>query len=112
MNIYPLEKDVLKAVWELLQTRFKAGHWDRVSSPARIYKGRLTRPKNVGMADIVGCLYGAYVAIECKTDNPHSGNPSTRAAQAAWAEDVIRATGIYIIARRPEDVSVVLEELE
>lgn len=106
-----LERDVLKAIWECLQTRFADGHWDRVSSPAKLYKGRPVRPKNVGMADIVGCLYGAYVAIECKTEDARSGNPSTRKAQAEWSADVQRAKGIYIIARSQEDVIAVLGEL-
>lgn len=106
------EQAVLKAVWELLQTKYKHGHWDRVSSPAKLYKGRPVKPKNLGMADIVGCLHGQYVAIECKTEDRHSGNPDTRKRQAEWGADVVKADGLYRIARSAQDVDDLLKELE
>lgn len=57
-----------------------------------------------GMADIVCCVNGRFVAIEVKTEDGEQ-----TLAQREWQEGVERAGGVYVLARRLEDVTAVVE---
>lgn len=109
-----LERDVLKPVWELLQTKYRHGHWSRVSAPLRLYKGIKVKSPNRGMGDIIGCLRGQYIEIETKWEGADRSHKDTKAAQAARRESVTKpgSDGLYIIARSPDDVDKVLREID
>ena len=60
----------------------------------------------VGQSDILGVLYGRFIAIEVKSK---TGRQSTD--QCAFQEKIESAGGVYIIARTPADVISTLRKL-
>lgn len=65
--------------------------------------GRRVRAAMPGAADLIACIQGYFVAVECKTA---SGRQSS--AQRRYECAVQRAGGIYLLARGAEDVRHVL----
>ena len=104
------EKDVQKAILALLRTKYADGRWDRFT-PARFGRGgRRVKSANAGVADIIGCWRGRYVAIECKRIEGGGGNPDTKKAQTEYAVQVGNAGGLYILARSIDDVERAMRE--
>ena len=69
--------------------------------------GRRVRAAMPGAADIIACLYGIFLAVECKTA---SGRQSP--AQLRYQEAVERAGGMYLVARSTKDVIEFLRRRE
>ena len=67
-------------------------------------KGRFVRFGVRGQADILCCIKGQFVAIECKAEDGEQ-----TLAQKEWQAGLERAGGFYILARKLEDVTEVLE---
>ena len=67
--------------------------------------GRRVRAAMPGAADIIACLYGIFVAVECKTA---SGRQSP--AQRRYQEAVQRAGGMYLLARSVDDATDFLRQ--
>lgn len=65
--------------------------------------GRRVRASMVGAADIIACLGGKFIAVECKA----RGGRIT-AAQARYGNAVTRAGGVYLIVRSPEQLAGLL----
>ena len=56
---------------------------------------RFVRFNRKGAPDIIGCLRGTYVGIECKRDGRSVQSPDQRRFQ----ENVERAGGVYVVVR-------------
>ena len=88
-----LEKDVLKAVWQLLHTKYKDGTWVRVN-PVRLTTrkdGKLIvtkTPGSVGCSDIVGCYRGDFIGIECKAPGGKLSD-----SQLKWQDHLVKNSG-------------------
>lgn len=67
-------------------------------------KGQFVKFGVRGQADIVCCIKGQFVAIECKAEDGEQ-----TLAQKEWQAGLERAGGFYILARKLEDVTEVLE---
>lgn len=55
---------------------------------------------NVGMPDIVCIIRGRFVGIEVKSESGRQ-----RPEQRVWQERIVKAGGVYMLARSWEDVS-------
>ena len=67
-------------------------------------KGQFVKFGVRGQADIVCCIKGQFVAIECKAEDGEQ-----TLVQKEWQAGLERAGGFYILARKLEDVTEVLE---
>jgi len=73
-----------------------------------LHSGGGFRPSPVkGLADIIGCLYGRFVAIEVKTKK---GKVSQN--QVEFCKSVQSSGGVYIVARDLQTVQDMIEHLE
>lgn len=61
--------------------------------------GRPVRYGCVGSPDVVACVAGRFVGVECKV-----GRDRQRIEQRAFADATARAQGIYVLARSVDDV--------
>jgi len=65
--------------------------------------GRPVKFSEKGAADVLACVDGCFVAIECKT---RKGRQS--AAQKCWQQKIEAAGGLYVLARSADDVLAAL----
>lgn len=68
-------------------------------------KGRFVRFGVRGQADILCCIKGQFVAIECKAEDGEQ-----TLAQKEWQAGLEHAGGFYILARKLEDVEKVIND--
>lgn len=66
---------------------------------------RKSDPRTNGMPDIICIIRGRFIGIEVK-----SAEGKQDANQKRWQGDIVRAGGIYILAKRWEDVTMTLLE--
>lgn len=92
---------VLAACRQVLQARGVA-FW-RINTGATKTADRFIRYGSVGFSDIVACIGGRFVAIECKAPK---GKQSE--AQAAFQAEVERAGGSYWLVKSSEDLERLL----
>lgn len=75
------------------------GHvWGNNTGALRDTTGRVVRYGQVGSADILGCIGGKFLAIECKV-----GRDRLSPAQKAWGAAIIRSGGLWCEARSVDD---------
>ncbi len=68
---------------------------------------RVVRGAPIGTADIIACIHGRYVAIECKV---RPNKPTVY--QLDFLSSVARADGIAVIAYSLDDVIAIVEALK
>jgi len=61
--------------------------------------GRLFRYGLKGSSDILACINGRFVGVECK-----AGRDTVKKHQRAFGDALERAGGVYIVARSVDDV--------
>jgi hypothetical protein len=74
--------------------------WNNNTGALRDKTDRLVRYGLPGSADILACIKGRFVSIECKV-----GRDFIRKNQRDFAGAVARNGGIYILARTVDDVA-------
>jgi hypothetical protein len=74
--------------------------WPNNTGALKDATGRLVRYGLVGSPDILACIKGRMVGIECKVGRDWQRHP-----QKQFAAALARADGIYILARSVEDVT-------
>jgi hypothetical protein len=77
--------------------------WANNTGALKDATGRLVRYGLVGSPDILACIKGRFVGIECKV-----GRDWQKPAQKAFAAALTRAGGIYLLARSVDDVTACL----
>ena len=99
------EKDLLKLIQDWL-TAHKVFHY-RSNTGAVAFKGgaktRFVRFGTPGAPDIIAVVKGQYVGIEVKGEKGEQSQ-----VQYDFQMDLKRAGGLYILARKLEDVTAVL----
>lgn len=98
------EQDIQNLIMIYVTALPRSFFW-RANTGASMQDGRFTRYGIPGQADILGALYGRFVAIEVKTK---TGRQSV--SQKQWQVNFERGGGLYILARSVEDVKNVLKE--
>ena len=73
--------------------------WKNNTGVLRDVTNRPVRYGCVGSPDVVACLKGRFVGVECKV-----GKDRQRPEQRAFAAATDRASGLYILARSVDDV--------
>lgn len=73
--------------------------WKNATGALKAADGRLVRYGCVGSPDVVACISGRFVGVECKV-----GRDQHRPEQKSFAAATDRAGGIYILARSVDDV--------
>jgi hypothetical protein len=73
--------------------------WRNNTGALKAADGRLVRYGCVGSPDVVACISGRFVGVECKV-----GRDQHRPEQKAFAAATGRAGGLYILARSVDDV--------
>jgi len=74
--------------------------WPNNTGALKDATGRLVRYGLVGSPDILACIKGRMVGIECKV-----GRDWQKSAQKQFAAALGKADGIYILARTVENVT-------
>lgn len=74
--------------------------WKNSTGALKDATGRLVRYGLPGSSDVLACISGRMVGVECKV-----GRDRQREHQARFADALHRAGGIYILARSVEDVT-------
>lgn len=92
------EKDVQKAILDYLGYK-KIFHYRNNSGAFKTERGGFYRFGATGSPDIVCCVRGRYVGIECKAPK---GRQSPN--QKIFQENLEKAGGLYILAKSIEDV--------
>jgi len=99
------ERDVVNVTLEYLAYHPKVAWAKRMNTGALKVQARFIRFGFVGCADIIGQLKdGRFLAIECK-----SSEGRITVAQQQFLELVKRSNGVACVARRLEDVILMLE---
>jgi hypothetical protein len=73
-----------------------------VSVPYKTHGNRFTQS---GIADILVCIYGVFVALECKV-----GNNKASESQALYLQSINKAGGIGRIVRHPLEIEGIVRE--
>jgi hypothetical protein len=73
--------------------------WKNATGALRDASGRMVRYGCIGSPDVLACLAGRFVGVECKV-----GRDRQRTEQRAFAAATERAAGLYILARSVDDV--------
>ncbi len=73
--------------------------WANNTGALKDQTGRLVRYGLVGSPDILACIKGRMVGIECKVGRDWQRHP-----QKQFAAALERAQGVYILARSVDDV--------
>ena len=104
------EADIQKTIldWLAFQPGIKAFRTNNIGVPIPSKDGRARfRPSPVkGLADILVCWRGRFVAIEVKRPGKHPTDD-----QSTFLDDVIRTGGIGIVAHSLEDVQRMMKSL-
>lgn len=79
--------------------------WPNNTGALKDATGRLVRYGLVGSPDILACIKGRAVGIECKV-----GRDFQKPAQKRFAETMNRNGGLYILARSVDDVTARLAQ--
>lgn len=95
------EARVLAACKQVLNTRGIA-HW-RINTGATKTADRFIRYGSVGFSDIVACIRGRFVAIECKAPKGRQSE-----SQAAFQAEVERAGGSYWLVKSSDELERML----
>ena len=74
--------------------------WSNATGALKDASGRLVRYGLNGSSDILACIKGRFVGVECKVGRDRQSDTQKRFEQA-----VTRHDGIYILARSVEDVT-------
>lgn len=74
--------------------------WSNNSGALRDHSGRLVRYGLPGSPDVLACIGGHFIGVECKVGRDRQSDRQQRFAAA-----MARAGGIYILARSVEDVA-------
>ena len=98
------EKQVLKAVLQFLDF-VRIFHW-RNNTGAVTTDKRFIRFGAAGSPDIIAIYQGRFIGIECK-----SSTGRQTAAQKQFQIAVEASKGIYILAKKVEDVADVIDAL-
>ncbi|HXG69941.1 MAG TPA: VRR-NUC domain-containing protein [Gemmatimonadaceae bacterium] len=94
------ETAILLAIHDAVALTGKALLWRNNTGLARFGGARVRFGLGIGGADLVGVLIGPgkFIAIEVKTP---SGRMTTE--QRCWRDAVVKAGGVYILARSVEE---------
>ena len=102
------EKDLLKLIQDWL-TAHKIFHW-RSNTGAVAFKGgaktRFVRFGTPGTPDIIACVSGRLIGIEVKGEKGEQSQ-----VQHQFQVNLCRAGGLYLLAKKFEDVSIPLWEM-
>jgi hypothetical protein len=74
--------------------------WKNNTGVLRDVNNRPVRYGCVGSPDVLACVKGRFVGVECKV-----GKDRQRTEQKAFAAATDRAQGLYILARSVDDVT-------
>lgn len=113
----PLESVIQKAILDylILYVSPNFGFFNRIQSSGLMVQGRNGKKDKmipsrgmIGIADIIGCYRGHYVALEVK--RPKLGHLSEN--QRAWGAKVEKAGGRYFVVTGIDDVKSALETID
>ena len=96
-----LEKNLRSKIIKHLRQKW-CGRWDIIHGGP--YQA-------AGIADIVGCWKGRYVALEVKRPRDGQTRYAATARQLAYLDSVIAAGGIAAIVKSVEEVEAVMKGL-
>jgi len=103
----PRENTVLKACREVLALAGACVIRNNSGTIMSSYKGR-SRPIRFGepgSADLIACIRGMAVAVECKRPlGPRGGGPQPTEEQERWAGRWMHAGGYYFLCRSGEEL--------
>jgi hypothetical protein len=74
--------------------------WPNNTGALKDHTGRLVRYGLKGSPDVLACIKGRMVGVECKVGRDHQ-----RPEQSRFAEALSQAGGVYILARSVDDVA-------
>jgi hypothetical protein len=106
----PKESDIQRTILDYLTILEKQGKpiffWKQNNVGTRKPDGGWIPAPMLGVADIICCVRGRFLAIEVKVPGGHQSQ-----SQGAFEADVRRAGGEYVLAKSIEDVEGILRTL-
>jgi len=76
----------------------------RNNTGTAVIRGRFVKFGDLGSADIIACVCGRFIAIECKVGRGKQSEPQQR-----WQAKIETAGGYYFVVRSVADVVLALE---